>query len=67
LSLVLRNQVDKSPGTTAGIRTRDLLRLDTKPAAAPVHPRTSAAPKQTIEIIRGIQKTEAKLGVRELR
>ncbi|MDE2367184.1 MAG: Flp pilus assembly protein CpaB [Betaproteobacteria bacterium] len=65
LSLVLRNQVDKSPGTTAGIRTRDLLRLDTRPAAAPAYPRTPAAPKQTIEIIRGIQKTEAKLGVKE--
>lgn len=65
LSLVLRNQVDKSPGTTAGIRTGDLLRLDPKHAAAPVYPRIPATPKQTVEIIRGIQKTEAKLREKE--
>lgn len=65
LSLVLRNQVDKSLGTTEGIRTRDLLRLNPETGTAPVYRKKPAAPKQTVEqtveIIRGIQKTEAKL------
>jgi len=66
LSLVLRNQVDKSPGTTGGIRAADLLKLNpamvAMPVPAPVYRKTPAAPAQTVEIIRGIQKTEAKLG-----
>lgn len=66
LSLVLRNQVDKSPGTTGGIRAADLLKLNSAmvamPVPAPVYRKTPAAPTQTVEIIRGIQKTEAKLG-----
>jgi pilus assembly protein CpaB len=72
LSLVLRNQVDKSPGTTGGIRIADLLKLNpvtTKTMApsvpAPVYRKNPAAPMQTVEIIRGIQKTEAKLGGKE--
>lgn len=67
LSLVLRNQIDKSPGTTGGIRTRDLLQAaaenEAVPVPIPVPARSSKVriPEQTIEIIRGIQKTEAKL------
>jgi len=69
LSLVLRNQVDKSHGTTGGIRAADLLKLNpamaAMPVPAPAYRKTPAAPRQTVEIIRGIQKTEAKLGGRE--
>jgi pilus assembly protein CpaB len=72
LSLVLRNQVDKSPGTTGGIRIADLLKLNpvtTKtvvpPVPAPVYRKNPAAPMQAVEIIRGIQKTEVKLGGKE--
>lgn len=61
LSLVLRNQIDKSSGTTDGVRTHDLLRLGAKPETAPPYRGKPAAPKQTVEIIRGTQKTEAKL------
>lgn len=65
LSLVLRNQIDKSPGTTYGVRTRDLLRLGGETVAAPKQRSKPAAPKRTVEIIRGIQKTEAKLAGKE--
>lgn len=65
LSLVLRNQVDKSPGTTYGVRTRDLLRLGGETAAAPRQRSKPVPPKRTVEIIRGIQKTEAKLAGKE--
>lgn len=63
LSLVLRNQMDKSLGTTEGIRTKDLLGLgtETKVVSEPVKRAVTPALKQTIEIIRGIEKTEAKL------
>jgi len=63
LSLVLRNQVDKSPGTTAGVRTRDLLNPESK--VAPGTGRKLDPPRQTVEIIRGVHKTEAKLGGKE--
>ena len=64
LSLVLRNQIDKSPGTTYGVRTRDLLQLGGETVAVS-KPRSKPAPKRTVEIIRGIQKTEAKLAGKE--
>jgi pilus assembly protein CpaB len=68
LSLVLRNQTDKSPGTTGGVRTKDLLRLgaETSPAA-PAYRITPVAPAQTVEIIRGVQKTAAILTEKEIR
>lgn len=66
LSLVLRNQIDKSLGATAGVRTQDLIggRVivdQSKPEAEKVIVYKSAgAPKQpTVEIIRGLQKTNA--------
>src|SRR5690242_14022251 len=72
LSLVLRNQVDKSPGTTGGIRTADLLKLNPAAAVIPVpapayrkNPAGAKRTEQTVEIIRGVQKTEAKLGEKE--
>ena len=69
LSLVLRNQIDKSPGTTDGVRTQDLLKLSvaTEIATIPIYRSKPAAPKQTVEIIRGIQKTEAILSEKEIR
>ncbi|MEP6604547.1 MAG: Flp pilus assembly protein CpaB [Nitrosospira sp.] len=67
LSLVLRNQVDKSWGTTDGARIRDLLRLSAKIEITPVYRSKSISPKQTVEIIRGIQKTEARLAEKEIR
>lgn len=66
LSLVLRNQIDKSLGATAGVRTHDLLGTkvvsdESKPAAEKVIVYKSAdAPKQpSVEIIRGLHKTNA--------
>lgn len=54
LSLVLRNQLDKDPTSTAGVRKQDLLRVAATPADKPVvrkaavktgsGPRTKAAP-----------------------
>lgn len=67
LSLVLRNQIDKSPGTTNGVRTQDLLGLGVRTKAAPAYRDKPAAPRPTVEIIRGIQKTEAKLADKEIR
>lgn len=65
LSLVLRNQVDKSAGTTAGVRASDLLKLNPQTAAAPVIApamrRKAVPPEETVEIIRGTDKTEASL------
>ncbi len=57
LSLALRNQIDKGKGigTTDGVRTKDLLRLSAKPGPAPVYRSKPAAPKETVEIIRGTQ------------
>ena len=68
LSLVLRNQIDKSAGTTDGVRTKELLSLGLSTVAgkAPVYRRQPAPPPgETVEIIRGIQKTEAKLANKE--
>ncbi|MDN5882660.1 MAG: Flp pilus assembly protein CpaB, partial [Nitrosospira sp.] len=67
LSLALRNQIDKSPGTTDGVRTRDLLRLRAETGTAFPSRSKPAAPKPTVEIIRGIHKTEAKLAAKETR
>ncbi len=70
LSLVLRNQIDKSPGTTAGVRARDLLTLNSEPFPAPVRPVRHAKPapaRAGVEIIRGIERTEAKLVEKETR
>ena len=67
LSLVLRNQVDRSPIETAGIRKADLLLAATqRPVAkpAPSRPLRRAAPAHTppatsdkVEVIRGVQKS----------
>lgn len=72
LSLALRNQVDKAPTVTAGVRKADLLRSAAAPAAvrppavlASAKGRTppaAAAPgKDKVEIIRGMQKSTAEL------
>ena len=60
LSLVLRNQIDKSLVATAGVRTQDLLgtkvaTTETKPEISKNQP--SGTPKLSVEIIRGLQKT----------
>jgi pilus assembly protein CpaB len=68
LSLVLRNQVDKSPGTTTGIRTSDLLKITSEPRAAPAVPKKPDSRRQTVqtvEIIRGTDKTQANLNGKE--
>lgn len=68
LSLALRNQIDRSLGTTEGVRTRDLLRLGAAATnTAPTYRSKPIAPGQTVEIIRGIQKTEAKLAQKDIR
>ena len=70
LSLVLRNQIDKSPGITAGVRARDLLTLNSEPLPAPARPVRHvkpAPPRPGVEIIRGIERTEAKLVEKETR
>jgi len=75
LSLVLRNQIDKANKQTAGVRKADLLGINVpapvpvvaaKPVPRPVAPRTAhAAPvdKQKVEVIRGVQKSNAELGL----
>ena len=67
LSLALRNQIDKSLGTTEGVRTKDLLRLGSAASTAPTYRSKPVAPGQTVEIIRGIQRTEAKLAPKDTR
>mgnify|MGYP003596621543 FL=1 len=64
LSLVLRNQIDKSIGSTDGVRTQDL--LGTKIVATEPQKEVekvvvykSIAPRPTVEIIRGVQKSSA--------
>lgn len=66
LSLVLRNQMDRSEVTTTGVRKGDLLQLSEArpapaPAARPVRraaPAAQAAPSHDkVEVIRGIQKS----------
>lgn len=71
LSLVLRNQVDKDPVETAGVRKEDLLSLATiapPPAPAPAakkavthRPRSTPQPNPSdkVEIIRGLQRSTA--------
>src|SRR5690349_3018958 len=64
LSLVLRNQVDKTPGITTGARTGDLLKHAPQPRLVQERVRNTLPPTQTpptVEIIRGIHKTEARL------
>jgi pilus assembly protein CpaB len=77
LSLVLRNQVDKEDSRTAGARKADLLGLSEpvrmpvvsvkrpapKPAAVPVPEVIPVADKAKVEVIRGVQKSSAELGV----
>lgn len=67
LSLVLRNQVDQGDATTSGITRRELLGQPTvappvavaKPAPRPRSPRPAArkAEPDTVEVIRGVQRT----------
>ncbi|OHC68548.1 MAG: Flp pilus assembly protein CpaB [Rhodocyclales bacterium GWA2_65_20] len=74
LSLALRNQVDKSPVLTTGVRQDDLLHVAMvrevpPPAAAPVRAPAKArraapvrAPsRDSVEVIRGVQKSTAEL------
>ena len=69
LSLALRNQVDKNPVLTNGIRQDDLLRVavvqePVPAAAAPRKPATQRAKPIAdgrIEVIRGLQKSSAEL------
>jgi pilus assembly protein CpaB len=77
LSLVLRNQVDKGNDRTAGVRKADLLGMSEPvripaPAARHAAPRPAAPPapeaipvadKAKVEVIRGVQKSSAELGV----
>jgi pilus assembly protein CpaB len=77
LSLVLRNQVDKEDNRTAGARKADLLGLNEpvrmpmpvvkraapKPAAVPVPEVIPVVDKPKVEVIRGVQKSSAELGV----
>lgn len=67
LSLVLRNQMDKTPAQTLGVRKGDLLQISDvrpAPAAAPVATvrpvRRAGAPapsREKVEVIRGMQKS----------
>lgn len=67
LSLALRNQIDRDPVQTAGVRQSDLLQLSVPPAAAPavvpkaVRRSAPAQPVERIEVIRGVQKSTAAL------
>lgn len=65
LSLVLRNQIDSNPVTTAGVRTKDLLMLPVAAKTAPAF--RSRQPEPGIEIIRGAQKTEERPMEKEAR
>ena len=74
LSLVLRNQIDKADKQTAGVRKADLLGMKepvrapaaaVKPAArpsAPVVAQPIPVNKPNVEVIRGVQKSNAELG-----
>jgi pilus assembly protein CpaB len=71
LSLVLRNQVDKDPVQTAGMRKAELLQLAVaqKPSPAPKAVKRASAPRpvdrnpsrEKVEVIRGLQKSVAEL------
>lgn len=63
LSLALRNQIDNSLGVTNGVRTNDLLgrkivTTEAKPETKIVY-KSAGTPKPSVEIIRGLQKTNA--------
>ncbi|WP_256203687.1 Flp pilus assembly protein CpaB [Nitrosomonas sp. Nm58] len=65
LSLVLRNQIDKSFGSTDGIRTHDLLgtkmaTVEAKPEDKKIVYKSVGTPKPSVEIIRGLEKTNAR-------
>jgi pilus assembly protein CpaB len=74
LSLVLRNQIDKGNNQTTGVRKADLLgttepvRIPVAPAKAAARPAASRAAgpilvdKPKVEVIRGVQKSNAELG-----
>jgi len=69
LSLVLRNQIDRQPVATAGITKRDLLGGEpdaaapapvAEPAAPVARPRVTrpaSRPAETVEVIRGVQRS----------
>lgn len=64
LSLVLRNQIDKTTGSTAGVRTQDLLgtkvaTVEAKPEGKKIIYKSAGTPKPSVEIIRGLEKTNA--------
>lgn len=73
LSLVLRNQVDKDPVQTAGMRKAELLQLAVaqkpSPAPSPKAVKRASAPRPVdrgpsrdkVEVIRGLQKSVAEL------
>ena len=67
LSLALRNQIDRTPALTAGMRQADLLQIQVLPVHVPVlvgAPTRHPAPARTterIEVIRGITKSTADL------
>jgi pilus assembly protein CpaB len=65
LSLVLRNQIDKSFGSTDGIRTHDLLgtkmaTVEAKPEDKKIVYKSVGTPRPSVEIIRGLEKTNAR-------
>lgn len=64
LSLVLRNQIDRSLGATQGVRTRDLLGdevvAEPEQAEKPVVYRRAAVPAPSVEIIRGLHKSNTR-------
>jgi pilus assembly protein CpaB len=71
LSLVLRNQVDKDPVETAGVRKADLLKVAEAPAPKPAQkavkhsggprPAQPGSSRDKVEVIRGLQKSIAEL------
>ncbi|MET1085146.1 MAG: Flp pilus assembly protein CpaB [Burkholderiales bacterium] len=71
LSLVLRNQVDKDPVETAGVRKADLLKVAETPAPKPAQkavkhsagprPAQPGSSRDKVEVIRGLQKSIAEL------
>ena len=66
LSLVLRNQVDMAAGATDGARTADLIGRPAVVRAAPIKPaprrvRRLAKVKDSVEVIRVVQRTNKAL------
>jgi pilus assembly protein CpaB len=73
LSLVLRNQIDKGANPTVGVRKADLLGV-TEPSPTPSKPtaklRAARVPegaplieKSKVEVIRGVQRSNAEIGL----